>query len=103
MRVAQIKLARGSAALHPWLLTDAPSGLTPGFVTPTGSPSIARGVNPWRAVRVALCAILFTGSIASARPDETADEKASIAALTKLGGKASVDPEYPKDGRVTVK
>src|SRR5438552_7145364 len=53
-------------------------------------------------MRVGLALALTFGAVA-ARPDETTDEKATIAALTKLGGKASVDPELPKAARVAVK
>src|SRR5438105_1241570 len=55
-------------------------------------------------MRVALgFALAFGSVVVAARPDETTDEKATIAALTKLGGKASVDPELPKQARVAVK
>jgi len=38
-----------------------------------------------------------------AQPKETAEEKAAMAAVMKLGGKAAIDPELPTGSRVTAK
>lgn len=53
-------------------------------------------------MRVAIGVLLVFGSGAAAQP-ETADEKAAVAALTRMGAKASVDQELPKEARVAVK
>ncbi|HJZ60227.1 MAG TPA: hypothetical protein VKE74_35115 [Gemmataceae bacterium] len=47
--------------------------------------------------------LVVSGVLARAQDAPTANEKATIAALAKLGGKAAVEPELPKDARVSVK
>jgi hypothetical protein len=55
-------------------------------------------------MRIAFVIVLILGSAAvAAQPGETADEKATVAAAVKLGGKGSVDPDLPKEARVAVK
>jgi hypothetical protein len=54
-----------------------------------------------RIVRIAFLLVLFAGTL-SAADSPTDDEKKTIEALVKLGGKATIDANLPSNGRIVV-